>query len=154
VIIIGIDPGLSGAVAYLNHCYAHVEDMPVAGGQVDAANLSQMIGLWKSDNEMVAYVEQVGARPGQGVSSMFKFGMSYGAALAVLAACGVPVHLVTPGKWKKALGLSSDKEQSRRRAIELFPKLADDLKRKKDDGRAEALLLAHYGAMEQRRVKP
>jgi crossover junction endodeoxyribonuclease RuvC len=153
VIIIGIDPGLSGAIAFTARFGAHVEDMPVAGGQVDAANLAQMIGLWKQDNELVAYVEQVAARPGQGVSSMFKFGMSYGAALAVLAACGVPVHLVTPGRWKKALGLSSDKELSRRRAIELFPQLAGDLKRKKDDGRAEALLLAHYGALEQRRVK-
>jgi crossover junction endodeoxyribonuclease RuvC len=84
--------------------------------------------------------------PGQGVTSMFNFGRSYGDVRGVIGAMEVPLHFVTPQKWKKHFGLSSDKEQSRLRAIRMFPAVADSFKRKKDDGRAEAALIALYGS--------
>lgn len=168
--IIAIDPGLRGAIAHLDHKGAIVEDMPVADGAVDAAGLASIIGMWQrkgcepySRNEIHAYVEEQHARPPriwdkekedwkivQGSSSTFNFGCSFGKVLGVLAALGVPYTLVTPAAWKKTFHLGRDKEQSRARALELFPALADDLKRKKDEGRAEALLLALYGKMQER----
>jgi crossover junction endodeoxyribonuclease RuvC len=94
-----------------------------------------------------AYVEYAAARPGQGVSSMFKFGVSYGATKMALAACGVPYTIVTPAKWKPVVGIptGSDKEASRLRALQLFPDEATSLARKKDTGRSDAMLLAYFG---------
>jgi crossover junction endodeoxyribonuclease RuvC len=91
-------------------------------------------------------IELVSSRPGQGVASMFNFGMSFGVAIGVVQALNIPLHFVTPTKWKKYFSLSSDKEESRRRAINLWPESADRFSRRKDEGRAEAALMAKWGA--------
>lgn len=143
--ILGVDPGLSGGVAFYFPTHPHlisVEDMPTAAGAVDAAMLADRI---RQFGPTLAIIEQVGARPGQGVSSTFRFGSSYGAVLGVVAALGIPAHLVAPGRWKRHFRLSSDKEEARALAIRLWPS-SRHFSRKKDDGRAEAALVARYGA--------
>jgi hypothetical protein len=92
-----------------------------------------------------AVVEQVGARPGQGVSSMFRFGQGYGTILGIIGTLAIPVRHVSPAKWKRALGLNSDGETSRARAIETWPAQAELFARKCDHSRAEAALLGMYG---------
>ena len=141
--IMGVDPGLGGAIAFFEpeKDMVHALDMPVVDGHVDVAALAAAIRGFKPE---IAIVEQVGARPGQGVSSMFKFGTGYGMVRGVIAALGVPLHLVVPGKWKKHYSLSSDKEASRALALRLWPLLSEALKRKKDEARAEAALIARY----------
>ena len=141
--ICAVDPGLKGAVAFFEpeDGMVSVYEMPVADGNIDAATFSDILIMWKP---RIALVEQVGARPGQGVSSMFKFGCGYGMIRGVIAAREVPLHLVTPAKWKKYFGLSSDKEASRALALRLWPQHAGLFKRKKDEAAAEAALLALY----------
>jgi len=144
--IVGIDPGLSGAVAfYFPHAPAMIaaEDMPVMDGRVNAVELARMIEQMRPDG---AVIELVGAMLGQGLSSTFKFGIAFGIVSGIISALKIPVHYITPTKWKKHYSLSADKEQSRRRAIELWPDHSALFKRKKDHGRAEAALLARYGA--------
>ena len=144
--ILGIDPGISGAIAFYFPDHPErvaVEDMPVAAGDVDAVTLANRIRAMAPD---VVFLERVGAMPGQGVSSMFKFGRAYGTAIGVIGAAAIPLYLVTPATWKKAFRLSPDKEMSRALALRMFPSVADSFKRKKDDGRAEAALIARYGA--------
>lgn len=140
------DPGASGACAF--YFTAHpdtvsVEDTPVADGRVDPASLARRIEIMRPD---LAIIERVGAMPGQGVSSMFNFGQAYGAVIGVVAALKVPVHFVTPAKWKKHFGLSADKEQARAKALQLWPARAELFSRKKDHGRVEAALLARFAA--------
>jgi crossover junction endodeoxyribonuclease RuvC len=146
---IGIDPGLSGAIAFLddNLELIKVVDMPImmirkGKNQVNAAALAGLLkGLPVS---AVAYLEQVSAMPGQGVSGMFSFGTSYGIVQGVLAALGIPVVLVRPQAWKARAGLKgSEKDMARTLAIRLYP--AAELSRKKDIGRADAILIARYG---------
>jgi len=91
-------------------------------------------------------LEQVASRPGQSSVATFRFGMGYGALIACVAANKTPMHLVTPSKWKKHFNLSSDKDTSRQLAIQRFPDHYERFARKKDDGRAEASLIALYGA--------
>lgn len=142
-IIMGVDPGLSGAIAYYVPAQDRIfaEDMPVADGHVDAASLARSIRDFAPE---VALVEQVGSMPGQGVASTFKFGRSYGVVLGVITALGIPLHLVTPSKWKRHFRLSANKEQSRAYALRMWPTRADLFGMKKHDGRAEAALLALY----------
>lgn len=145
VIILGIDPGMSGAIAMIDTmdlCRAVVEDMPVADGNVSPSGLAHILA---EKAPCHAFVEAVHSMPKQGVSSTFKFGSNYGIVLGVLGALGIPYTLVSPQKWKKAMGLTGDKEASRAMALRLFPELAGDLKRKKDEGRAESLMIAEYG---------
>lgn len=142
----GIDPGISGAVAfYFTEAPSRVavDDVPVVGGEINAPELARLIRIHRPS---LAVIERVSAMPGQGVVSMFNFGRSYGDVRGVVGAMDVPLHFVTPGKWKKHFGLSSDKEQSRLRAVRLFPACAESFKLKKHDGRAEAALIALYGA--------
>lgn len=151
--VCGIDPGLSGAVAIYDTATGVVETtaMPVhrlaRGGkakrEVDPHGLA---GLLVGNRIGHAIVEQVGAMPGQGTTSMFAFGRSYGIVLGVLAAAGVPMSLVPPARWKKALGVPSAKDGARARASQLLPDAADQWARATDDGRAEAAMLALYGA--------
>jgi crossover junction endodeoxyribonuclease RuvC len=89
-------------------------------------------------------IERVGAMPGQGVSSMFNFGRSAGIIEGVVAALRMPHTYVTPATWTKAVGRAAGKDASRMRAMELFPSKADLFKRVKDDGRADAALIAYY----------
>ena len=145
-ITLGIDPGsVSGAWAAI---YADGKmvcgDLPVVDRTINPAELARLI---RSLNPDRAIVEQVGARPGQGVSSMFAFGRGYGCILGVLGACEVPVTMVTPGRWKKAMGLDSDKEKSRSLAIRTWPH-SGSFARKKDAGRAEAGLIALWGTQQ------
>lgn len=143
--IMGCDPGLSGAIAFYFPTFPQqisVKDMPVVDNQVDAAALTDLILQMKPD---LAICEMVGARPGQGVSSMFNFGVSFGRLTGVITSCHVPLHFVTPAKWKKHFRLPADKEASRAYAVRMWPQ-SDHFRRKKDEGRAEASLIARYGA--------
>lgn len=153
--IIGIDPGLGGAIALSPYeDQTLVQDMPtleVAGKRVLdlhalAARLRQLKAYAeRSSASLHAIVENVGARPGQGVSSMFKFGFVAGAIQATLATLEIPFTLVAPQTWKKHFKLGPDKDQARQLASRLLPLAAHQWARKKDDGRAEAALLALYG---------
>lgn len=147
----GIDPGLTGAIAVLRDgLYADVLDMPTVGRgkagrqTVNAGELAAYLRSWRGQcpgADVSAVVEDVASRPGQGVVSMFRFGASCGAVDGVLAALGIPVHRVSPVAWKRACGLlGSDKDASRGKAADLFPDAP--LGRKRDHGRADALLLA------------
>lgn len=155
--IIGIDPGLSGALFIwgIKDQPSISYDMPThaveRGGkkkrELDRTALAAMLRGWGSP---VAYVEQVGAMPGQGVTSMFSFGKSYGTVLGILAAYEIPTFHVTPQAWRKALQVRPGKDGSRLRASELMPQLAGMWPLKKHDGRAEAALIAYYGLQQQR----
>ena len=139
---LSIDPGaISGAYALLpDDGPPVVGDLPVADGQLDGAYFGQMV---REMNPVYAIVERVASMPKQGVASTFKFGMAVGIIHGVLLASGVPVHLVTPGVWKKHFNLGPDKEQARGLAKRLYPGVIG-MDRKKDSGRAEALLLGSY----------
>lgn len=140
--MIGIDPGVSGALAFLSGANAAVLDMPNADGQVLADPLYGILADWHAET---VYIEKAQSMPGQGVSSTFKYGVGYGVILGVCAARGIAVVEVSPAKWKKAMGLTGkDKEASRALACKLFPSVASKMMRKKDHGRAEALLIAEY----------
>lgn len=145
-IVLGIDPGASGALAFYwpDHLgRVAVEDAPAVDGVVSAAAVARLIEKYGATE---AVIETVGAMPGQGVSSMFRFGFSTGAVHGVLGALNIPYVQVTPTRWKKRMGLPADKEAARGMAIRTFPHVADRFSRKKDHGRAEAALLAYYAA--------
>lgn len=147
--VVGIDPGLSGAIACVSDDTVIVWDTPtfeVVKGkkkrrQINATMFASILAEASPDHVVI---EQVNAMPGQGVSSMFNFGRSLGVAEGVVGAMRIPLTMVTPQKWKKALSLSQDKGESRRRASLLFPGNAEDFSRVKDDGRAEAALMAYW----------
>jgi hypothetical protein len=144
--ILAIDPGISGALAYYFPDYPErisTEDMPIAGGDVDAVTLARRLNIMMPD---ICVMERVGAMPGQGVSSTFKFGRSFGTAIGVVGALKVPLVFVAPSKWKAHFRLSADKEQSRALALRMFPTISEQFERKKDHNRAEAALIARYGA--------
>ena len=152
MIVLAIDPGLSGAIAILGPSLDDltIHDMPVhvlaRGGKakrdIDVATLARTL---VSDGAEHAFVEQVGAMPGQGVASTFAFGKGYGIVLGALAALSVPVTTVPPQRWKKALGVPAGKDAARARASQLMPRHAHHWPLKKHDGRAEAALIALYG---------
>ncbi len=154
MILLGIDPGLSGALAALDaHGLRDVADMPIMArgkgtgrvkSQVNPAGILELLRGWSDPRDsLLAVLEHVAAMPGQGVAGVFSLGDSYGCLRGVLAAKGISVKIVSPGAWKRAYGLDSDKERARARAMELYP--AASLSRKRDHGRAEAILLARYG---------
>jgi crossover junction endodeoxyribonuclease RuvC len=153
MIIAGIDPGLSGAVALLDAASGAVVglwDMPTLelkrGGktkrELDPHALAGALGR---DRIGHAFIEQVGAMPGQGVSSVFSFGKSYGVVIGVLATLGIPMSLVPPQTWKRSLGVPAAKDGARARASQLMPAAAHHWPLVKHDGRAEAALIATYG---------
>ncbi len=145
-IVMGVDPGISGAIAFyfpMVPSRISVDDVPVAGGEINVQEVGRLIRIHRPT---LAVIERVSAMPGNGAVSMFNFGRSYGDVRGAIGALDIPMHFVTPGKWKKHFGLTADKDQSRLRAIRMFPSVAEQFKRKKDDGRAEAALLALYGA--------
>ena len=151
--IIGIDPGLSGAVAVLYSDTLRVIDMPTmtverngkAKRQVSASELSELIYSCQGEDCHV-YCERVSAMAGQGVTSVFSFGRSFGMIEGILAAFKLPVTYVAPATWVKAVGRGQGKDASRARAMELFPNNQTDFKRVKDDGRADAALSAYWGS--------
>lgn len=153
--IVGIDPGNSGAIAIWNGKELRVVAMPVVSiktgksvkNRVDAALLASYLRQ-ETDIEHV-FVELVNAMPGQGVTSMFTFGRGAGIIEGVLAGLELPYTLVSPVKWRNGIGgMSKGKDAARARAAALFPKFADLFKRKCDNGRADAALIAKYGRRE------
>ena len=144
---LAIDPGVSGAVALVRQdgTVSMLEDMPEAGGEVDAvalaADLAPYVGTVHG-----CIIERVGAMPGQGVSSMFRFGRSVGAVEGVCGALRLPCRWVAPGVWKRYHGLlRGSKDDARRLAVQRWPDWGDMLRLKKHHGRADALLMAAWG---------
>ena len=151
--VIGIDPGLSGAIAVINGTDSlMIFDMPTmtverngkAKRQVSATELAQILKTAKSDDCHV-FVEKVSAMAGQGVTSVFSFGRSFGMIEGILAALQMPVTYVAPATWVKAVHRGAGKDASRARAMELFPDNQAMFKRVKDDGRSDASLIAYWG---------
>lgn len=149
MIVYGIDPGFSGAIAELHpNGTLYVHDMPTVPGQKGKVelNMHALFDLLDSPTAATVWLEKVGARPGQGVSSMFRFGQQLGALEMATAGHGHQLRYVTPASWKKHFGLVADKGAARSIAMQRFPKHAQLFARVKDDGRAEAALIALYGA--------
>jgi len=151
--IIGIDPGLSGGIAILkNNKVLNIFDMPVMPEgkknkrQLNSAMLVTLIKEnIRDDEEAIVVVEQVNAMPGQGVTSMFNFGQTFGAIKGVCAALELPIFLVRPTKWKKHFELiNSSKDSSRTKAIEMYPTLSSQLAKKKDVNKSDAILIARF----------
>jgi hypothetical protein len=134
--IIGIDPGLSGAVAVLCDSAIEVHDVPTVANEL---NIDELVRIIRDARADVAIVERAAAMPKQGVSSTFRYGTVYGAIRAVVTVCTVPSHLVTPARWKKHFNLSSDKERSRALAIQYWPGCGF-FNLKKHHNRAETLI--------------
>jgi crossover junction endodeoxyribonuclease RuvC len=153
MVIYGIDPGFSGAIAIYETGETWgkmcVYDMPIMKSSKGKTilNLNEVLNILQPEDphHSLAVIEQVGAMPNQGVSSTFRFGQGFGQLQMAIAAQRLPVQYVTPQKWKSHFGLSRDKGVSRSVAMQRFPEIADQFKRVKDDGRAEAALIALYG---------
>lgn len=144
--ILAVDPGLSGALAFYFPSAPDrvlIDDMPVVDGALDLAALAERIAQLRPD---VAVVEEAAPRPGNSSRAIATSQRNYGALLAVIGLANVPVRIVRPQTWKKAMRLNQDKNKSRRIAQSLFPAVSDRFRRAKDDGRAEAALIALYWA--------
>lgn len=153
--IIGIDPGKTGALALLRpNGDLLVEDVPTfkigSKTTVDHYGLARIVDAWAPETPDV-FLELVGTRPGEGAVGAFDFGRTYGLLLGICAAHFLKVHLVTPASWKAAMKVKGDKDESRRAACAAFPQQSALFARKKDDGRAEAALIASYGARQEQR---
>lgn len=153
MLIYGIDPGFTGAIALYwpdDTGKIEVHDMPVMKNPKGKTIINPHGVLDILANEgsgkSLAVIEQVGAMRGQGVSSMFRFGQGLGVVEACAAASKLPLQYVTPAKWKKHFGLTRDKGVSRGLAMQRLPDYASEFSRAKDDGRAEAVLIALYAA--------
>ena len=153
MIIIGIDPGLSGGIAVLkDKTIKNLYDMPVMSEgkknkrQLNSAQLAKIIKENIHEKEETAIVvEQVNAMPGQGVTSMFNFGQSFGVIKGICSAMQLSMYFVRPAKWKKYFNLiNSQKDASRTKAIEIFPYISSQLSRKKDANKADAILIASF----------
>jgi len=155
MLIIGIDPGLSGSICFLeNGKIADVIEMPVMTEgkknkrQVNGSQTYNEIlkRINKTENQDVrVIIEQVSAMPGQGVTSMFNFGQSFGILKGICSAMQLPIFFVRPAKWKKYFNLiNSEKDASRTRAIEIFPYFSSQLSKKKDSNKADAILISSF----------
>ena len=142
MLIVGIDPGMRGAVALIyDDDSVFIEDMPILGKEVNGAALVVTLKEFTPDH---AWLESVNSF-GMGRQSAFNFGQGVGVIKGVLAALNIPYTLVTPATWKKHFKLGRNKDASRAAAIRLYPKSAEMFKLKKHEGRAEATLIAAYG---------
>jgi len=153
MIIIGIDPGISGAISVLeNKKIIEIHDTPTMidgkknKKQINGAQVANIIkSIANGNKEIVIAVEHVNAMPGQGVTSMFNFGQSFGVIKGICAALSLPIYFIRPAKWKKHFNLiNTNKDASRTKAIELYPKNSNELSRKKDSNRADAILIARF----------
>ena len=155
MLIIGIDPGISGSICFLdNGKILDVIEMPIMtdgkknkkqvnGSQV-YNEISKRIKQFEK-NQIRVVIEHVSAMPGQGVTSMFNFGQSFGILKGICTAMQLPMYFVRPTKWKKYFNLiKSEKDASRTRAIEIFPYFSSQLSKKKDSNKADAILIASF----------
>ena len=155
MLIIGIDPGISGSICFFQDGkIIDVVEMPtmtegkknkkqVNGSQIFNEISDKIKKLDKKDIKVI--IEQVSAMPGQGVTSMFNFGQSFGILKGICSAMQLPMYFVRPAKWKKYFNLiNSEKDASRTRAIEIFPYFSGQLSRKKDSNKADAILIASF----------
>ncbi len=155
MLIIGIDPGISGSICFLDHGkILEVIEMPIMtdgkknkkqvnGSQV-YNEVTKRIKQFEK-NQIRVVIEHVSAMPGQGVTSMFNFGQSFGILKGICTAMQLPMYFVRPTKWKKYFNLlNSEKDASRTRAIEIFPYFSSQLSRKKDSNKADAILIASF----------
>ena len=151
--IIGIDPGLSGGIAVLDDLKIFdVYDMPIMSEgkkNKNQLNSAQLVNIIKkniiSNEDTFLIVEQVSAMPGQGVTSMFNFGQTFGSIKGICAALNLPIFFVRPAKWKKHFDLiNSSKDASRTKVIEMYPSISPRLSKKKDVNKADAILIARY----------
>ena len=154
MLIIGIDPGISGSICFFKDGrILEVIEMPVMTEgkknkkQVNGAQIYNefLKRINKKEDEIRVVIEQVSAMPGQGVTSMFNFGQSYGILKGICSAMQLPMFFVRPAKWKKYFNLiNSQKDASRTRAIEIFPYFSTQLSKKKDSNKADAILIASF----------
>jgi crossover junction endodeoxyribonuclease RuvC len=155
MLIIGIDPGISGSIFFFQDGkIIDVVEMPtmtegkknkkqVNGSQIFNEISEKIKKLDKKEIKVV--IEQVSAMPGQGVTSMFNFGQSFGILKGICSAMQLPMYFVRPAKWKKYFNLiNSEKDASRTRAIEIFPYFSSQLSKKKDSNKADAILIASF----------
>ena len=155
MLIIGIDPGISGSICFLiDGRILDVVEMPtmtegkknkkqVNGSQIYNEIKERTEKIDKNDIKVV--IEQVSAMPGQGVTSMFNFGQSFGILKGICSAMQLPMYFVRPAKWKKYFNLiNSEKDASRTKAIEIFPYFSSNLAKKKDSNKADAILIASF----------
>tara|TARA_X000000368_G_C22927760_1_gene666097 strand:+ start:33 stop:527 length:495 start_codon:yes stop_codon:yes gene_type:complete len=155
MLIIGIDPGISGSICFfIDGKILDVVEMPtmtegkknkrqVNGSQI-YNEISKRINKLENNQARVV-IEQVSAMPGQGVTSMFNFGQSYGILKGICSAMQLPMYFVRPAKWKRYFNLiNSEKDASRTRAIEIFPYFSSQLSKKKDSNKADAILIASF----------
>ena len=155
MLIIGIDPGITGSICFFEDGkIIDVVEMPnmaegkknkrqVNGAQIYHEIYKKIKNLEKKDIKVV--IEQVAAMPGQGVTSMFNFGQSFGVLKGICAAMQIPMYFVRPAKWKKYFNLiNSEKDASRTKAIEIFPHFSAQLSRKKDSNKADAILISSF----------
>jgi len=148
--ILGIDPGASGALAFYDGDELLIYDMPVhiiTKGKTQRKRFDPYCcaAILRQYDVTAGWVEQVSAQPGNGAAAAFTYGWMCGGLESVLACCNVNFTYVTPQKWKKTLSVPADKDGARMRASQLMPDHAHNWSRKKDDGRAEASLIALYG---------
>ena len=164
MLIIGIDPGITGAICFFEDGkIIDVVEMPnmaegkknkrqVNGAQIYHEIYKRIKNLEKKDIKVV--IEQVAAMPGQGVTSMFNFGQSFGVLKGICAAMQIPMYFVRPAKWKKYFNLiNSEKDASRTKAIEMFPKISSILSKKKDANKADAILIASFYENTMEKIK-
>ena len=154
MLIIGIDPGISGSICFFEDGkILEVIEMPVMTEgkknkkQINGAQIYNefLKRINNKDNEIRVVIEQVSAMPGQGVTSMFNFGQSFGILKGICSAMQLPMFFVRPAKWKKYFNLiNSQKDASRTRAIEIFPYFSTQLSKKKDSNKADAILIASF----------
>ena len=153
MIIIGIDPGINRAISIIeNKKILEVYDTPTMidgkknKRQINGAQVTNIIKeMLIRKKDIVVVVEQVNAMAGQGVTSMFNFGQSFGVIKGICAALSLPIYFVRPTKWKKHFNLiKTNKDASRTKVIEVYPEISSKLHRKKDSNRADAILIALY----------
>ena len=154
MLIIGIDPGISGSICFFEDGkIIEVIEMPVMTEgkknkkQVNGAQIYNefLKRINNKDDDVRVVIEQVSAMPGQGVTSMFNFGQSFGILKGICSAMQLPMFFVRPAKWKKYFNLiNSQKDASRARAIEIFPYFSSQLSKKKDSNKADAILIASF----------
>ena len=155
MLLIGIDPGISGSICFFKDGkILEAFNMPTMlegkknKRQVNGAQIYNEISKRINNidkQEIRVIIEQVSAMPGQGVTSMFNFGQSFGILKGICSAMQLPMYFVRPAKWKKYFNLiNSEKDASRTKAIEIFPYFSSHLSKKKDSNKADAILIASF----------